>query len=380
MKRSILVGCVVLLIIVAAGVVGYRLILRQGKPYQPPAVSFDGPSDKLQRTVIVPTLDTPMPQGKNVIWCGTLQLGWNHLQSDVLHAPPAIRGAEVVVKRLNRAKLDADDLPPESNLAMAGFIKDGIAEKVVKEMKERFQKEVQFERKLAPKYILLYSYLQAHLPFTLPFSETPLDLSFQDSDGKETKVTSFGIPVGNKDHSLIQQVQLLHLIHNSESRWEMGEFVVDLDRNSKPNQLVLACVPPKVTLLDTLEYVEKKTQEFAEKSKELNGTVEPFALWVPNMNWEIQHRFAELEGENKTFMIPGFEGYYFLLAKQTVHFQLDRCGAAMESTFQGVAAESCPAYCVFDRPFLLYMKKRGRDRPFFVMWVDNAELLSQPEK
>jgi hypothetical protein len=30
---------------------------------------------------------------------------------------------------------------------------------------------------------------------------------------------------------------------------------------------------------------------------------------------------------------------------------------------------------VFDRPFLVYMQKRGAEQPFFVMWVDNAELL-----
>jgi hypothetical protein len=30
---------------------------------------------------------------------------------------------------------------------------------------------------------------------------------------------------------------------------------------------------------------------------------------------------------------------------------------------------------LFYRPFFLYMKKRGAKHPFFVMWVDNAELL-----
>jgi hypothetical protein len=32
-------------------------------------------------------------------------------------------------------------------------------------------------------------------------------------------------------------------------------------------------------------------------------------------------------------------------------------------------------YYVFDRPFLIYLKKRGATRPYFAMWVDNAELL-----
>lgn len=33
------------------------------------------------------------------------------------------------------------------------------------------------------------------------------------------------------------------------------------------------------------------------------------------------------------------------------------------------------AFRLFNRPFLVYMQKRGAERPFFVMWVDNAELL-----
>jgi len=32
----------------------------------------------------------------------------------------------------------------------------------------------------------------------------------------------------------------------------------------------------------------------------------------------------------------------------------------------------------FDRPFLIYVKKRGAEySPFFVMWVDNAELMER---
>ena len=36
--------------------------------------AFDGSSEQLQKTIIVPTLDTPMPGGKNVIWCASFQL------------------------------------------------------------------------------------------------------------------------------------------------------------------------------------------------------------------------------------------------------------------------------------------------------------------
>ena len=37
-----------------------------------------------------------------------------------------------------------------------------------------------------------------------------------------------------------------------------------------------------------------------------------------------------------------------------------------------------PRHFHFDRPFLIYVKKRGADySPFFVMWVDNAELMQE---
>ena len=39
-----------------------------------------------------------------------------------------------------------------------------------------------------------------------------------------------------------------------------------------------------------------------------------------------------------------------------------------------------PAYYFFNKPFLVYMKKRGAKHPFFVMWVDNAELLEKLDK
>jgi hypothetical protein len=63
--------------VVAPGVVLWYST--RGRPYNPPSMSFDGSSDRLQQTVIVPTLDSPIPEGKSAIWCVSFQLAWNHL-------------------------------------------------------------------------------------------------------------------------------------------------------------------------------------------------------------------------------------------------------------------------------------------------------------
>ncbi len=67
-------------------------------------------------------------------------------------------------------------------------------------------------------------------------------------------------------------------------------------------------------------------------------------------------------------------GQSFDVARQEISFCLDKSGAAVKSQMEGYAS-GIPEHFVFDRPFLVYMKKRGAEMPYFVMWVDNAELL-----
>ncbi len=349
-------------------------------PYTPLTIAFSGDSKDLRQSVVVPTLDTPMPKGKNVVWCGTLQLAWNRLGKDVLHELPNVQTAEAVVSRLNRTQLGEDDLPPNSYLATAGFAKDGVVEKVKSEMKQRFHKEVEIDT-LEPNDILAYAYLETNAAFTIPFFDNRERFHFRGSSGKDTEVTSFGI---QEEHEyaydeLREQIDVLYLLRKKPNYEESEEFVVDLCRDSTPNQIVVACIPPKATLAETLDDVKKKTQEFARQSdaEQLRKFGIRDVLLVPNLNWEMRHHFAELEGSDKRLLNAGFTGYHIAKAMQTIHFRLDRSGAELASEVQ-MPCKPMATHFVCDRPFLIVVKKRGAERPFFVMWVDNAELLSKP--
>jgi hypothetical protein len=107
-------------------------------------------------------------------------------------------------------------------------------------------------------------------------------------------------------------------------------------------------MPPRVTQLDT--------------------------LLVPNMSWRIEHHFQELEGTDKVFFNPPLQGLYLDTALQGIQFTMDRNGAAVASS-AWLGAKGGPRDFHFNRPFLVYMKKRDAKHPFFVMWVENAELL-----
>jgi hypothetical protein len=62
------------------------------------------------------------------------------------------------------------------------------------------------------------------------------------------------------------------------------------------------------------------------------------------------------------------------VAQQDICFRLDRSGAELASESKMYAMPVATHY-VFGKPFLIYMQKRGEKQPYFVMWVDNAELL-----
>jgi hypothetical protein len=333
--------------------------------YPAPNAAFKGDSVLLQQSVVVPTLDTPMPPGKNVIWCASFQAAWDRLKDDVVHEPVAVAGAEEITSRLNAGAIVPGDLPEESCYAAAGFAKDGIADRIRKEMKERFQREP-IDLSGSDSAILAYGYLQARVGFTIPYMENNNLFMFTDSKGHQTAVSSFGITETNHEYrDLHKQAKVLFYDFNYPMN---SEFAVDLCRGSQPDQIVIASVPPKKNLLTTLQYVEAKSSDMQWDA----GT-----LIVPNLNWSINHRFNELAGTDKLIKNPGFEGLYLADAIQTIDFRLDRNGAELKSqALLEMKSAMLDMYC--NRPFLIYVKKRDARRPFFVMWVDNAELLSKP--
>jgi hypothetical protein len=102
-------------------------------------------------------------------------------------------------------------------------------------------------------------------------------------------------------------------------------------------------------------------------------------LLVPNVFFKLDHRFTELEGFDKIVLNAIGRGLYVREAFQMLDFRLDRSGAELESEAAiAVKCEGRPPP-IFNRPFLIVMRKRGSStrpgHPFFVMWVDNAELL-----
>jgi hypothetical protein len=106
------------------------------------------------------------------------------------------------------------------------------------------------------------------------------------------------------------------------------------------------------------------------------------SLIVPDVLYKLMHHFKELEWKN--LANPKWQDYFIFEALQMIDFSLSRTGVILKSEARLVSPPGAraiieqPRHFHFDRPFLIYVKKRGSEySPFFVMWVDNAELLEK---
>lgn len=349
-------------------------------PYNPSPVAVYPRASDLRQSVIVPTLDAKVPQGKNVIWCASFQLAWDRLGSDVLHAPPAIAHAEELAERLNRSRVSANDIPSDSYYAAAGRCGEGIVEKINGEMRRRFHREPAMDEIHDPSNVIVtYGYLEVKIPFPIHYFENPAPLLFKDGNGTNTNVMSFGANFSQvtANRHLRKQVRVLHCAHDANGM-RLKEFVIDPCSDSLPNQVILACVPAEGTLQGTWNGLEKRTADYP-RQPDADEEFDLDDLLVPSMAWDITHHFTGLEGPDKRLENKGFEDIFLLYAMQGIRFRLDRGGVELQSEALMAAATCIPRTFVFDHPFFVFVRKRDSNLPFFAMYVANAELLCKPK-
>jgi len=278
------------------------------------------------------------------------------------------------------------DLEEKSFYATAGFIHDGILEQIQKQMAKRFPSEPvpvfsELYRTL-PDAIAAYSFLSVNVGFKYPFYVYNKVFSFEDSNGAHTGVTAFCgqlYPHDSDYHWVREQVEILYYKYSDSQK--TTEFAVDLCKHTQPYQVILACIPRRNTLGEAVVEVEKNISEFKHdpdyKVRCRLGRND--TLIVPDVLYKLTHHFKELLG--KYLGNRQWRDYFFFEAMQMIDFSLSRTGVSLKSEARiGIARNGEPRKLHFDRPFLIYVQKReAGTRPFFVMWVDNAELMQEFE-
>lgn len=326
---------------------------------------------QLRLTVVTPHLETPIEEGRNVLWCGTFQLAWNEvcalIGEDVHFAtdPP-------MVAALNRRSFTRDHVDTASHVSLAGYVGKGIFARIKRELRKTFGGRATPGHLPSPSLtprpedIVAYSYLFKHLEFETPFERLDRPLEFAG-----TEVAAFGLAGYKPAHETIYpQVRILDY-------GGPNDFVIELQSRSEADRLILAKTVPQETFEDTISAVLVRVGD-AEPIGMSRGDV----LAVPRFNFDVTRQYGELMGRGLVVKNPKVaEDLVLLAAVQNIRFEMDEKGVRLrsESTLQfGCAANAPPRpqhLLIFDKPFLILMMRKDAGVPYFALWAETAELM-----
>lgn len=295
---------------------------------------------------------------KDSVWCVTFQLVWNDLMDKFTHGKPVelAGGNPPIADELNKRLYTADILSPDSYYKKQGEISKKLKKEIEKAIAKKFNETSDVldmvDWNVKDGY-LFYAMLKKDFTFLNAFNIlTPAPFA-----GSTEKVQYFGI---NKDtdKKIKDNVQVLYYNEN--------EYAVKLLTNEN-EEVILLKSDKEGDFTELYDYVTSISKPSKmEKSDELK---------VPNINIDKTISYDELcekriLGTNKKIT----------KALQTIKFKMDNKGGTLKSEavigiMRMSLAPDIARHFDFDEPFVMFLKEKGKEKPYFAARVDNTEFL-----
>ena len=295
---------------------------------------------------------------KDSVWCVAFQLVWNDLMDKLTHGKPVqlAGGNPPIADELNKKLYTADILSPESYYKKQGEISPKLKKEIEKAIYKKFHETSDVldmvDWSVKDGY-LFYAMLKKDFTFLNAFNVlTPAPFA-----GSTENVKYFGINK-DSDKKLKDNVEVLYYNGN--------EYAVKLLTNEN-EEVILLKSDKEGDFTELYDYVTKISKpEKMERSDELK---------VPDINIDKTISYDELcdkqiLGTNKKIT----------KALQTIKFKMDNKGGSLKSEavigiMRMSLAPDMSRHFDFDQPFVMFLKEKGKDKPYFAARVDNTEFL-----
>ena len=334
--------------------------------------------ERLPETLLTGCYDVPMVAGKNILWCSTLQLAWDHL-GDYIGSDPDLEKSTITADSLNMHLVNADEIDAGSHVAMAGIGREKIVERIQAALIDKFGEDVDTSLlpdpgAVGPIDLLAYAFLLKSMEFSTPFFD--LDESiFVSSERTARSVKTFGYDPGRNDgdEAVLRQITIHHYVSRDE-------FIIELQTEIEQDHLIFARIPPAATLEETIRYA---CQLLTFGGDAVMPFDTDYPLTIPRLDFDITRGFHEFIGIY--LLNENFEEFVFQTVAQNIRFRLNREGALLKSeaaTFLvgSSEVETEPPSFNLCAPHLVLMLRDGAQNPYFALWQDNGELCVPADK
>ncbi len=337
------------------------------------AVPIAAENGGMPNTLVTPHMEVPVEPNRNIVFCSTFQLAWNSMKNDIINEDIRLEKPLDLVRILNRGLTTQADISEADYLALVGYGKEDITGKINRVLNSKFGSDAPI---VDDKYnkddtILAYAFLLKELQFENAFEDFKNPITFY-GEVNRAPVEAFGvIKYSEARHlNLRDQVEIIDYKNPHD-------FIVCLKSNHSDDEIILANVEPRKTLLETYEKVDRLI-DHQRRYSETEFLGKNDILQIPKFDLSFDHSYSSLKGLH--LLNKGFEEYFVCEAKQDLIFKLNECGAAAKSEAIYAIKKGPPAdfkVLIFNNPFLLYLKKKDGKYPYLAIWVENAELMKK---
>ena len=164
-----------LLVVLLAGTSSCDIFRHKREDPGPPPL-FKAASTELTTTTITAHTLAVLTPDENQVYCATFALAWNTMIDSVIGEPIVLGGpadtekTQETTAALNQRLFEAEYLDPDSYVALADFVKNGIEERIQTALMERFGSDapqVYFNPQDSLE-VISYAYLLKRLDFEEP--------------------------------------------------------------------------------------------------------------------------------------------------------------------------------------------------------------------
>jgi len=319
----------------------------------------------IKNTIITPHLNVPLNGADNIVYTSSFALAWKMLENNILNCKVSVNENIPLVDELNNA--EPASVNDTCSVTLSGFVDDGIDRRIAEEMKRKFHKEVDLSPYTHdPSNIICYSFFHQTIRFSTPFETFPQPFPFY-SGGRQFDVDCFGVwTVGNSEqHQGIRKlVKVIDFISPID-------FILCLSNPGEEDELIMAICKPLDTFRETIEKVIQRI-----KNATPTDLVDNDRLVLPKVFIDAHKQYRELHGIH--LANRNFQQYFFREAEHNILFRLDESGAFAEGEAKVVLIKGPGSRTMLiNRPFLLLMKEKKTNQPYFAAWIANPELLIQ---
>lgn len=303
--------------------------------------------DNLKQTDFVITLENPISENKNSIYAPAFLYAWDKIKDELKFPIIADNKNSIDFNLLNKSVSHKNSLT-DKEYTVISEVTDGT--------------------------IMVKAFFNKTLPF-----ETKLQVSEKPIIFNKTKVSAFGMYSYNSDVAKATQI----LYYKDDNN-----FILKLVPKDKQHKIILVkgldkyqTLKDAINLTNELIALGEKEQADGKLSWKYQITQEDI-FSIPSIKFNIETNYKNIEGQY--FKAGENRRHSVITAYQRTGFILNENGAVVESEAI-IAVDSAvakpiikyPKKMIFDRPFLIIIKRGDKINPYFVMNVANSELLTR---